>query len=264
MTGPTAGERWAHDELERLRAAAFAPAAVGGFLRASWERASDTRAARPDLARQAWTWSAAGAAAWCGLAAAGCEPFRRRARSGLVWWGGVALMLDWHLGLVETEDGRPRPLGAADALTLSRAWLVPVLADDVVPAAVLAAALSDVLDGVASRAAEPTRAGRDLEGLVDGLVFLAALDAARRRRLVSRPVLAVESVRLIAGLTYATGHYFARSGSADPRVVHAARVAAPLRMAGLLAAGLRRRRAADALLLAGSATGIALLILHGS
>jgi hypothetical protein len=37
-------------------------------------------------------------------------------------------MLDWHLGMFETDDGRPRRLGPADALTLSRVSLVPTVA----------------------------------------------------------------------------------------------------------------------------------------
>jgi hypothetical protein len=73
----------------------------------------------------------------------------------------------WHMGMFETEDGLPRPLGHADALTLSRAWLVPAIADDLDPRLLAIAIATDALDGIAARATEPTRAGRDLEGLVD-------------------------------------------------------------------------------------------------
>ena len=133
VTPLTDGESWARRELEILRAAGYGPTAIAAFLRASRERAAATRRARPELVRQSRTWTGAGAAAWVALALAGRQPFRRRLASGLGWWAAVALMLDWHLGMVETEDGRRRSLGPADALTLGRAWLVPVLADRSIP-----------------------------------------------------------------------------------------------------------------------------------
>jgi hypothetical protein len=50
-------------------------------------------------------------------------------------------MLDWHLGMAEGGDGRPRArLSPADAVTLARFWLVPA-----VPAAALAGALPAVI-----------------------------------------------------------------------------------------------------------------------
>lgn len=65
--------------------------------------------------------------AWSSLALSGREPFRRRAASGLAWWGLVAVMLEWHL----------------------------VIADDLDTAALTVAAVSDVLDGMAARATVP-------------------------------------------------------------------------------------------------------------
>ena len=123
----TEGERWTRERLGELRGAGFTPAAIGRFLLAARHRASEQRLARPTLARQARSWTALGALAWLALAAGGRGPFRRRLHSGLASWGLTGLMLDWHLGMVETEEGVPRPLGAADACTLARAWLVPVL-----------------------------------------------------------------------------------------------------------------------------------------
>ena len=163
----TDGEVWAREQLELLRAARFSPGATGRFLAASWRRSATTRAARPELARRAYAWLALGTAAWLVLAAAGVQPFRRRLGVGLAWWGSTSVMLDWHLGMFETEDGRPRQLGAADALTLARAWLVPVVADSPTVLVCGLAAGADALDGPLARRAEPTRAGRDLEGLVD-------------------------------------------------------------------------------------------------
>ena len=55
---------------------------------------------------------ALGAAAWIALALAGVQPFRRRLGPGLAWWAATAAMVDWHLGMVETADGRPRSLSS--------------------------------------------------------------------------------------------------------------------------------------------------------
>jgi hypothetical protein len=46
----------------------------------------------------------------------------------LAWWLAVWRTLDKHLGMSEREDGVPRDRpSAADAVTLARFWLVPVL-----------------------------------------------------------------------------------------------------------------------------------------
>lgn len=255
----TDGERWTRAQLAALRAASLSPAALARFLVAAQRRANEVRRARPALARQAQRWTAAGAGAWVVLAALGRQPFRRRVRGGLAWWGAVGLMLDWHLGMVESEDGEPRALGAADALTLARAWLVPVVADDLDPVAVLAAAASDVLDGVLARAAVPTRAGRDLEGTVDACLLVAGLAAARRTGRIGRAPLALELARQGAGTAYALAAYFGRGEPPRADVTRAGRVATPLRVAGLAAAGAGRRRAGGALLACGSLAGIAAL-----
>jgi hypothetical protein len=248
----TEGERWAREELRRLSAARYAPHAGTRFIAASAHRASEARTARPSLARQANAWLCAGGLGWVALAVAGRQPYRRRIISGLAWWATVGAMLRWHLGMVETEDGDPRPLSPADALTLARAWLVPAIADDLDPRRLAVAALTDVLDGTVARAGHPTRAGRDLEGLVDAAVLLAALRAAARTGLLARPTIALEALRLLAGAGYATRVYFARAEAPDPRVTRAARRTTPVRVAGLLAAGAGRRRSAHVLLIGGS------------
>ncbi|HEX8074458.1 MAG TPA: CDP-alcohol phosphatidyltransferase family protein [Thermoleophilaceae bacterium] len=243
----TEGELWARRETSALRDAGFRPAAVRRFLAASFRRAGERRAARPELARQARVWTAAGALAWVLPAAAGVEPLRRRWRSGVAWWALTALMLDWHLGMAETEHGRPRPLGAADACTLLRAWLVPVAADTPSPLVCAVAAATDALDGPLARAGEPTRIGRDLEGLADVAFSTAAVRGAARRGWLSRSVAAVEGARLLGGAAYATAAYFRDGIGLDRTVTGAARAAAPARAAGLIAAGMGRRRTADAL-----------------
>jgi hypothetical protein len=256
----TEGERWAREQLAVLLAARFSPPAVGRFLLASQRRANDVRRTRPELGRQAWGWMAAGAGAWLGLAAGGAQPFRRRLRAGLGWWAACAVMLDWHLGMVETADGRPRRLGAADALTLSRAWLVPVALDAPTPLVCGIAGASDVLDGRFARAAEPTRIGRDLEGLVDACFGAAALRAGLREGRIGRAVVAAELARLGAGFGYALFLYFGRATAPDPRVTGAARVTTPVRVAGLIAAGLGRRRVAGALVGGGALWSVAALV----
>lgn len=256
----TEGERWACGELARLRATRFAPAAVGRFLVASQRRADEVRRTRPALARQARGWSGAGAAAWIGLGAAGVEPFRRRRAAGLAWWAACAVMLDWHLGMVETPDGAPRRLSGADAGTLSRAWLVPVVWDDPRPLAVVAGALSDAMDGVLARRGEPTRIGRELEGLVDACFAVAALAGARRRGRLGTAAVLAEAGRQLLGFAYALWAYFARLGAPDPRWTRTARALTPVRAAGLLAAGLDRRQLADALVLGGAGASAAVLV----
>jgi phosphatidylglycerophosphate synthase len=255
----TAGEAWAERELQALLAGRFAPRAIGRFLLHSQRRAADIRRARPQLARQARGWEVAGAAAWLLPAAVGLEPFRRRVVAGLAWWAACAVMLDWHLGMVEEEDGQAATLTAADACTLARAWLVPVAADAAHPAAVALAAASDVLDGRLARASRTTRAGRELEGLVDLCFAGAALRGARRARGLSRTAVAAEAARLGAGLGLSLWTYFGRATPPSPALVRAARLTTPVRVAGLLAAGAGRRRWADALVLAGAVASVGLV-----
>ncbi len=253
----TPGELWTRDQLAALLAGRFSPSAIAAFLLASQRRAAQVRRARPALARQSRQWMSAGAAVWIALALAGAQPWRRRLRAGLAWWGAGAVMLDWHLGMAETPDGRPLALGPADALTLLRVWLVPVAADSPVPGVVAVGALTDVLDGMAARATEPSRLGRDLEGLADACFAAAALLGARRRGWLGPGAAVAELARLGAGFGYALLVYFGTAGAPDPRVTRAARVAAPVRVAGLLAAGRGRPGLADALVLSGCAWSVA-------
>lgn len=255
----TEGERWARDALERLRGQSFTPAAIGTFLLDSQRYSAELRKARPALARRARHWELAGFGAWGLLAAGGVQPFRRRLAPGLGSWTATSLMLDWHLGMVESETGEPRNLSAADALTLARAWLIPVVADALSPRALALAALTDALDGIAARATLPTRAGRDLEGLVDAALVIAALRCAARRRRLHPAVIALEATRLSAGVALAVAVYLARATPPSAGILRAARWTTPLRMGGLLAAGAGRRRCADRLLAAGSLVSLGAL-----
>ena len=251
--GNTAGELWAREQLALLLGARFAPRAVARFLAGSQRRANLQRRARPATARRLRRWVALGAGLWLSLALAGREPFRRRLGAFVAWWALTWLMLDWHIGMLETEDGRPRNLGAADACTLARVWLVPAAADAPAPWMCALAFATDGLDGRLARASEPTRLGRDLEGLADAAFAAAALRGALRHGWVGRAPAAAELMRLGTGVGYAAWVWFGSARAPDPRVIHAARLTTPARAAALVAAGRGRRRAADALLLAGAA-----------
>ena len=253
----TEGEAWTREQLERLLAARFRPAAVAGFLLASQRRANQVRRLRPEVRQRELRWAATGAGAWLLLAAGRVEPFRQRVGSGLAGWAVTVLMLDWHLGMLETEDGRPRNLGPADAATLLRAWLVPAVAARPSPRLCALGFATDILDGRLARATDPTRLGRDLEGLVDFAFAVAALRGARRRHQLGRLAVATETVRLGAGLTYALLTYFARAEPPDAQLLRAARVVAPVRAAGLIVACSGRRGAGAALVVIGSAAGVA-------
>lgn len=198
-------------------------------------------------------WIAAGAAGWAAPALAGREPFARRTRAFVAWWALTWLMLDWHIGMVESEDGEARNLSAADACTLARVWLVPAAADTPQPWMCALAFASDGLDGRLARACVPTRLGRDLEGLADTAFAIAALRGARRRGWLGRAAARAELARMAAGLGYALLYWFGSARAPDPCILHAARVTTPLRAGGLVVAGLGRRRLADALVIAGAA-----------
>ena len=179
-------------------------------------------------------------------------------RGALTWWAATALMLDWHLGMFETEDGRPRNLGAADALTLARAWLVPVALDTPTPLVCVAAAATDALDGPAARRAGPTRAGRDLEGLVDACFTAAALRGARRHGWLGRARWRASSPASAQASPTRVGVWFGRAHRRPGAAPRRALVdGAPGRRPPT--AGRGRPRLADALLLAGSALSLGLL-----
>jgi phosphatidylglycerophosphate synthase len=188
----TAGEQWTSEQLLALRAAGFRLGAWVRFVAASLERASDTRRARPELARQAHRWAAAGLLAQLAAAVAarraGASAPRRRAL--IAWWAVTAAMLDWHLGMLEGPAGEQRDrLGAANAVTLARVGLVPFVSATArgsdrdgaeFSTLIAAAALTDALDGQLARRSGATRLGRDLDTIADVLVKLAAARAARR------------------------------------------------------------------------------------
>jgi len=256
----TEGERWTREQLQLLLRARFGPGAVVGFFVASQRRTNEIRRERPSLARQSRRWIVAGGGLWVGLALSGVEPFRANVRSGLLWWGATAVMLDWHLGMIETADGNPRPLSAADALTLSRVWLAPVALARPTPLVCAAGFATDVLDGQAARRlGEPTRAGRDLEGLADLCFAAGVLIGLRRDERISNAASAAELTRVGVGFAYALLHYFGRASAPDPELTRAARLTTPVRAGGLIVAAAGRRSLGTALVGAGCAASLALL-----
>ena len=63
-----------------------------------------------------------------------------------------------------------------------------------------------------------------------------AVRGARRHRMLSRAVVAAETIRLRAGLAYALLTYFGRAQPPDARLLRGARTVAPARAVGLIAA----------------------------
>ncbi len=249
----TEGERWTRAELARLRDCGWRPRAFLGFLHAAQVRANLTRR-RPGLVRQEGSWIFAGAAGWLAVARLlPSSPIAHARGRGLVWWAGCAVMLDWHLGMLETPEGRLVGLGAADALTLARAWLVPAVAQRADPTLLVLGGLTDIADGRVARVTRCTRLGRDLEGLVDACFAAAALRGAMRIGGVSPLPAVLERARLLAGTAWASREYFAAGRAPDPAVRSSGRGAAPVRVAGLIAGGLGRRGLADRLLITGTA-----------
>jgi phosphatidylglycerophosphate synthase len=254
----TEGELWTREQLEVLRERRFSPPAVAAFLIASQHRANDVRAERRELARQARRWTCVGAGASLALGLAGSGDARSRVQRRLVWWAASALMIDWHLGMVETPDGRPCLLGPADALTLARAWLVPSAWERPTPLACAFAGFSDVVDGPIARHRASTRAGRDFDWIADACFAAAALRGAARHRMLERWALRAETTWLGVGLVRALHAYFLALEEPDRSVSRVARAFAPQRMAGLLVAAAGRRREGSVLLGGGALASLAL------
>lgn len=202
-----------------------------------------------------------GAGGWLAAAGLDVRPFRRRLRAGLGGWTVTIAMLDWHLGMLETPAGEARNLGAADAATLLRAWLVPAVADHPAPWLCAAGFATDALDGRLARASAPTRLGRDLEGLVDLAFTAAVLRGARRSGSLGRVAAGCEAMRLAVGVGYAVGVYFGRARPPGARLLRAGRLLAPVRAAGLVLAGSGRRRLGGLLVIGGAAaSALAVLV----
>jgi hypothetical protein len=252
----TDGERWTAQALHDLRRRGYRPAAWQLFLADSLARSRDTRRARPALARQARSWGLRGAVAWLAACrfAARHTPWEPPRRAGLLWWLAVWQMLDWHLGMAEGGDGRPRErLSPADAVTLGRFWLVPLMpavrdSRHVLPAVILAGGASDALDGHLARRRGRTRLGRDLDTTAD-LAFLltAGASTAAAGRLPAAAGWAL-GARHALGIALALGAVF---GRARRPAIRARRSGGGLRIIGLALCAGDHRGPGTALLIAG-------------
>jgi phosphatidylglycerophosphate synthase len=177
----TEGETWVRELLCELHAGSYRSTAWRRFLARSFERARTTRRERRHEHRQALAAGVVGLAVWAGVASV--SPWL--ALAGALWWLLVTAMVDWHLGMLEDDRGRPlRRLGLPNAVTLARAAVVPVLpiaAPALLGAILIPAGLADAIDGpLARRRGEETRLGRWLDWSTDSiLVSAAALGAAR-------------------------------------------------------------------------------------
>jgi phosphatidylglycerophosphate synthase len=132
-------------------------------------------------------------------------------------------MLDWHLGMVEGSNGAiSRNLASADALTLSRFWLVPFAAchhrrPGAFATLVGVGAATDLLDGRLAARAGPTRLGRDLDTTADLTFFgAAALGAYRSGWLSPTGALAV-TIRSVAPVIFVASHYFIKAARPPDR-----------------------------------------------
>jgi phosphatidylglycerophosphate synthase len=255
----TEGERWTVDALAELRAGRYRLRAWRRFLDRSLQRSAEARAARAEMAAQARRWAVIGGAAWI----VAWHLSRRHAcvrlncAAGLAWWAAVWRMLDWHLGMAEGGDGMPRRrLSSADAVTLSRFWLVPLVAGvgdsrRGLPAAIIVGGASDWLDGALARGRDRTRLGRDLDTTADLAFLTVAATAARRAdRLPALGAWAV-GTRHAAGCALALTAVF---GRARRPAIRARPGGALLRVGGLVLAVTGARRTGTAFLIAGCAT----------
>jgi phosphatidylglycerophosphate synthase len=252
----TEGEQWTAEALTALRRRRYRPRAWAAFLRESQARSRATRAQRPALARQAAGWGVAGGLAWVGAVLVA----RRRhvpapsLAGGLIWWIAVWRMLDWHLGMAEGGDGAPRArLSPADAVTLTRFWLVPALPGAAhgrraLPAVIALGGATDWLDGAVARRHGRTRLGRDLDTTADLVFFSVAAATAYRTGRLGPVGAGAIAARHAAGLAISLAAVF---GRARRPAIRARPLGGHLRATGLLASAAGARRAGTVILVFG-------------
>lgn len=241
----TNGERWAADELGKLRAAHFAPPAWVRFMRESFRQAKQTRRARAALTRQARIWSTVGLG--CAAAAPALASRRNlpapRSRHAEAWWLLVCAMLDWHLGMVEGAAGEPRErLSLADALTLHRLWLIPFIeaqsdherrCPPIFSGLVAWAGATDILDGAVARRVGPTRLGRDLDKAADTILISTAAHTAHRAGWLPPFAAGLVHLRSTLPVAYVAASYFATGQRPIVDSLGAGRRLAPFLLGGL-------------------------------
>jgi phosphatidylglycerophosphate synthase len=236
----TGGEAWAQEILRELRAEGYRLRAWRRFLARSFERAQLQRRERQREHRQVLLVAAVGLAGWGGVAI--LRPWL--ALVGALWWTGVTAMLDWHLGMLEDEHGRPlRRLGLPNLLSLARAGLVPalpVVSPPLLATLLIPAALGDVIDGsLARRRHEETRLGVWLDGSADTFVLSAAAVGAGRYGLLPWWAASLVIARQAAPWVVVSMAYFIRTER--PLLMRAAsgKMAGALVISGLLLGSFR-------------------------
>jgi phosphatidylglycerophosphate synthase len=163
-------------------------------------------------------------------------------------------MLDWHLGMVEGSAGESRAqLSAADALTLSRIGLAPILAaqgrrpcpNRSAFAVLLAvAAMTDALDGSLARRVGPTRLGRDLDTVADASTAMAAARAAWIAGWLPGGAVSLTVARSAAPIAILATTYFLTAGRPPAETLEATRGLAPAVLGGIAAAPFAPRAGA--------------------
>lgn len=258
----TEGEAWARELLRELRADRYRARAWLRFLSRSFERARMTRRRRPREHRQALLAGGAGLAAWAAVAVV--RPWL--AVAGALWWLLLIAMLDWHLGMLEDDEGRVlHRLGLPNLIALARAGVAPALL--VVPPGLLAAilipaAFTDAVDGSLARArGEATRLGVWLDGSADGVMLSAAALGAARHGLLASWVAALVLARYGAQWLVVALAYFVRVDPPRPSGGLVSARAAGLVLAGGLALAALELPSAAGLVLVGATGGAATLTL---
>jgi cardiolipin synthase len=235
----TEGEAWAAELLRELRSHRYRPRAWTRFLAKSLARAHAVRQERRREHHQALLVGAVGLTAW--VAVAPVRPWL--ALAGALWALLVTAMLDWHLGMLEDNDGRPlHRLGLPNLLTLVRAATLPAL--PVVPPALLAMLLvpvgiTDAIDGpLARRRGEETRLGAWLDGGVDTLVRSAAAAGAARHGLLPWWAAALVAGRYALSWLAVSLAYFLRAAPPSRRGLFSGKAPAVVLFSGLALAAL--------------------------
>jgi len=236
----TAGEAWTREVLRELRARRYTPHAWVSFLRASFTHARASRAEHAREHRQTLLVGAVGIVAWSAVFA--FQPWL--AAAGMLWWLLVIAMVDWHLGMIEDDAGRPLgKLGTPNLLSIARAAVIPALVvapPGVFAALLIAAGVTDVIDGPLARArAEETRLGVWLDGGVDAIVLSAATIGAASHALLPWWAAALVLGRHTLQWVVVTLAYFIRAAAPPRSGVVSGKVPGLTLFAGLALAALQ-------------------------
>jgi phosphatidylglycerophosphate synthase len=234
------------------------------FLDKSFARARRTRAIRTRQHRQLLGLTAAGAAAWAALAALGWPWL---GLIGVAWLTLLLLMVDWHVGMLESDAGRPlQELGAANLISLLRGALAPALLaapPTALLALLLGAGLTDAIDGPLARArGQESRLGRFLDPGVDAFFFGAAAVAATRLGLLPWWATCLVLARYAAQWSALAVAYFARIEVPRPKGFVPWKLPGPIVFCGLILA-CAHITIATTVVAAGALAGVATLTATG-